>query len=374
VPKIRVMIVDDSVVIRRLLTDALSAEGDVEVVATAANGQLALGKLDTARPDVVILDVEMPVLDGLGTLRELRKRDRRLPVIMFSTLTESGARITIEALASGATDCVAKPANVGSINESREAVRSQLLPRVRAFAGGGSRPLSAPPRAVADPRAARAAGVAPVAGSITARRDSRPAPTGTGVPRLLAIGSSTGGPEALSRFLPMLPATLPVPVVITQHMPPLFTTMLAERLDRGSKLTVREAAGGETLLPGTVYLAPGDFHLEVVAESRTRFATALTKAPPENFCRPSVDVLFRSAVKVCGGSVLGVVLTGMGSDGRDGAKLIVDAGGQVLAQDEATSVVWGMPGAVTNAGLAAEVLPLDAIAAAITGRLGRTAA
>lgn len=358
-PKIRVMIVDDSVVIRRLLTDALSADSDVDVVATAANGQLALAKLETARPDVIVLDVEMPVLDGLGTLRELRKRDRRLPVIMFSTLTERGARITIEALASGASDYVTKPANVGSIGESREAVRTQLLPRVRALAGFPVRTEAA--SVTARPAVVRPSGAAaPV---------TRAATGPVTLPRLLAIGSSTGGPEALSRFLPMLPANLPVPVVITQHMPPLFTTMLAERLDRSSSLTVREAAGGETLLPGLVYLAPGDFHLEVVAESRTRFATGLTKAPPENFCRPSVDVLFRSAARVCGGSVLGVVLTGMGSDGREGAKLIVDAGGQVLAQDEQTSVVWGMPGAVTNAGLAAEVLPLEAIAAAVTRRL-----
>ncbi|HEX2902100.1 MAG TPA: chemotaxis response regulator protein-glutamate methylesterase, partial [Jatrophihabitans sp.] len=334
------MIVDDSVVIRRLLTEALSADPDVDVVATAANGQLALGKLDSARPDVIVLDVEMPVLDGLGTLREIRKLDRRLPIIMFSTLTERGARITIEALASGASDYVTKPANVGSINESREAVRTQLLPRVRALAGAPATNRGEPARPpMARPSSAPAA-------AATARVPVAAVPATGGVPRLLAIGSSTGGPEALSRFLPMLPATLPVPVVITQHMPPVFTTMLADRLDRGCALAVREAVDGEPLQPGSVYLAPGDFHLEVRVEQRTRYYAALTKAPPENFCRPSVDVLFRSAVQAYGGGVLGVVLTGMGSDGRDGSRLIVGAGGQVLAQDEQSSVVWGMPGAV----------------------------
>ncbi|HTZ44221.1 MAG TPA: chemotaxis response regulator protein-glutamate methylesterase [Jatrophihabitans sp.] len=349
--RIRVLIVDDSVVIRRLLADSLAVDPRVEVVATAANGQLALAKLATTAIDVVILDVEMPVLDGLQTLREIRRTNRRLPVIMFSTLTERGARITIEALASGASDYVTKPANVGSVAESREAIRTQLLPRVLALGGSPA----AAPRAVPAP--------APVI-------PARPAPPPTQVPSVLVIGSSTGGPEALGALLPQLPASLPVPVLIVQHMPPLFTTLLAERLNRTTALAVREAAGGEPLLPGTVYLAPGDFHLEVTA-GHGRSRTALTSAPPEHYCRPSVDVLFRSAARCYGAGVLAVVLTGMGSDGRDGAGQIVRAGGQVLAQDRESSVVWGMPGAVAGAGLAAETLPLDQIAGAIVHRVHR---
>jgi len=344
------MVVDDSVVIRRLLADELSTDPRIEVVATAANGRIALTRLATLTVDVLVLDVEMPVLDGLETLRELRAGNRRLPVIMFSTLTERGARITIEALASGATDYITKPANVGSIVESREAIRSQLLPRVLTL--GGAKPALTPTQPVSMP-------TRPV-------RPGRP-------PELLVIGSSTGGPEALGTLLPRLPADLTVPVVVVQHMPPLFTALLAERLNRNTALTVREAAGNEPLLPGTVYLAPGDRHLEL-AGGPSRAHLVVHSGPPENFCRPSVDVLFRSAARGYRDAVLGVVLTGMGSDGRDGARHIVQAGGQVLVQDQASSVVWGMPGSVATAGLAAACLPLTQLAPAIVQRVGRRTA
>ena len=340
------MIVDDSVVIRRLLSDALSSDPRIEVVATAANGRIALTRLATMPVDVLVLDVEMPVLDGLATLRELRASNRRLPVIMFSTLTERGARITIEALASGATDYVTKPANVGSITESREAIRDQLLPRVLTLGGNRTPAARVPVPAVAPPP-----------------RSVRP-------PQLLVVGSSTGGPEALGALLPQLPADLAVPVVVVQHMPPLFTALLAERLNRTSALTVREVAGNEPLQPGTVYLAPGDHHLEV-AGGPARAHLVVHSGPPENFCRPSVDVLFRSAARGYRDAVLGVVLTGMGTDGRDGARHIVDAGGQVLVQDQASSVVWGMPGSIATAGLAAACLPLDQLPPAIMQRVGR---
>ncbi len=361
-PPVRVMIVDDSVVIRRLLSDALSADPDIEVVTTASNGRLALNKLPTVAVDVVVLDIEMPELDGLATLREIRKINRRLPVIMFSTLTERGARATLDALAAGASDYVTKPANMGSVSESREAVRTQLVPRVLALAGHSpSRSRSAAvPGPVASGRPQPPVVVRP------------PRPNALRVrPNVLVIGSSTGGPEALNRVLPRLPAGLGVPVLVVQHMPPLFTTMLAERLDRLCALNVRESAGSEPLEPGTVYLAPGDFHLEVASVSmrNTRFATKLSKAAPENFCRPSVDVLFRSIARAYGAAVLAVVLTGMGVDGRAGARDIVAAGGSVIAQDRETSVVWGMPGAVATEGLAEEILPLDMVAPAIQSRL-----
>jgi len=360
--RVRVLLIDDSVVIRRMLSDSLALDPEIEVVGTAANGALGLDKIESLEPDVVVLDIEMPVLDGLGTLRELRRRNRRVPVIMFSTLTERGARATIEALANGASDYVTKPANVGSVAESREAIRTELLPRIHAL--GAPRTLLH--RSSVSP--GRAGGLNPAAPIRLA-----PAPAVTQQPKMLLIGSSTGGPEALGRLLPTLPAGLPVPVLIAQHMPPVFTTMLAERLNRLSALTVREASAGDVLAPGTVYLAPGDFHLEVRAESKLRLTAGLSSAPPENFCRPSVDVLFRSAVQALGGALLAVMLTGMGTDGREGSRLLVSAGGQVIAQDQATSVVWGMPGAVTNAGLASEVLPLDAISAAVVRRLGRPA-
>jgi two-component system chemotaxis response regulator CheB len=275
-----------------------------------------------------------------------------VPIIMFSTLTERGATATLDALSAGANDYVTKPANVGSVAQSMENVREQLIPRIRALTGRP--PLPAAVRAAAPPR------VAPL---VPVPRGPRTAPA------VLVIGSSTGGPEALARVLPHLPATLPVPVLLTQHMPPVFTTQFAQRLDRLSALRVVEASDGTPLLPGTAHLAPGDRHLVVRATPRGP-VTALTQDPPENFCRPAVDPLFRSAVSVYRGAVLAVVLTGMGSDGRSGAGDVRTAGGTVLVQDQATSVVWGMPGAVAQAGFADEVLPLDRVAETILRQLG----
>jgi two-component system chemotaxis response regulator CheB len=367
VRKARVMIVDDSVVIRRLLSDVLSADPGIEVAATAANGRLALGKLGTVKPDAIVLDIEMPELDGLGTLREIRKIDRQIPIIMFSTLTARGAASTMEALSLGASDYVTKPANMGSVAESRESARTQLVPRLLALVRN---PTGAP----VDPRAARASlppsllTPPPAAfGPISLRTT-----TGTHTaPKVLVIGCSTGGPEALAKVVAQLPAGLSVPVLVVQHMPPVFTTMFAERLDRTSQLSVTEAKDNVELREGHLYLAPGNFHLEITASSgaRPRFATRLTSAAPENFCRPAVDVLFRSAAAAFGPAVLAAVLTGMGTDGKIGSQTIVDAGGQVIVQDRQTSVVWGMPGAVAGAGLAEAVLPLAEIAANLQRRL-----
>ena len=351
---IRVLVVDDAVVMRRLLSKVLEEDDEITVV-TAANGRIGLAKLVQNSPDAVVLDIEMPELDGLGTLRELRKTHPNLPVIMFSTLTERGASATLEAMSLGASDYVTKPANVGSVNESMERVRAELIPKLRALCGR-RRPdptIATAPRPTAPPR---------------------PAPARPTAPRqpvdIVAIGSSTGGPNALHEVIAALPGTLQVPVVITQHMPPVFTRLLAERLDATCALEVREAAGGEVLRPGTVWIAPGDRHL-VVRRSGSEVELALDDGPPENSCRPSVDVMFRSVARAFGGRSLAVVLTGMGADGQRGAEVLREAGTEIVAQDEATSVVWGMPGSVVRAGLADEIVPLDGVAELITKRVAR---
>jgi two-component system chemotaxis response regulator CheB len=351
------MVVDDSVVVRKIVTDVLSGDPAIEVVGTAVNGRIAVAKLEQLKPDLVTMDVEMPEMNGIEAVRAIRAGHGgagrgRVPIIMFSTLTERGASATLDALSAGANDYVTKPANVGSVAQSMESVREQLIPKIKALTG---RPVT--------PAGHRAPAPAALAPRIPAPRT---APRRK--PAVLVIGSSTGGPEALARVLPALPATLPVPVLLVQHMPPVFTRQFAQRLDRLCALRVVEAVDGTPLQPGTVHLAPGDRHL-VVRTTPRGLQTALTQDPPENFCRPAVDPLFRSAVAAFDGAVLGVVLTGMGSDGRLGAGAIREAGGTVLAQDQATSVVWGMPGAVTQAGLADEVLPVDRVAEAINRHL-----
>lgn len=346
--KIRVMVVDDSVVIRRLLTDILSQDPEIEVAGTAPNGRIALSKLPQLNPDLVTLDIEMPEMDGLATLPELRKAYPKLPVIMFSTLTERGAAATFDALARGATDYVAKPANVGSVAAGMQSVKEQLIPKIKALC-----PFIRPPASV-------------TAASGEQRQSSIPSRITTAPQRkdVVVIGSSTGGPQALAAVLGILPANFPVPIVIVQHMPPVFTKHLANRLNQESPLEVAEAAGGETLRPGQVLIAPGDFHLELIRKG-TAVVTAVNQAPPENSCRPAVDVLFRSAANIFGSGCLAVVLTGMGQDGLRGGQQVVQAGGTLLAQDEATSVVWGMPRAVVEAGIASAALPLNAIADAL---------
>jgi two-component system chemotaxis response regulator CheB len=353
---IRVLVVDDSVVIRRLVKEILDADPRIDVVGVAQNGQIALAKMAELKPDAVTLDIEMPVMDGIACLRELRKTYARMPVVMFSTLTERGAAGTLDALAAGASDYVTKPSNVGSVTESRRNIAEQLIPKLIALTGARrlvvrTTPLP-PPTPV--PNSERA---------------------GTGGKRttpfaVLTIGSSTGGPDALATVLRSLPADLPVPIVVVQHMPPVFTRMLAQRLDSICALSVSEAAEGDLVERGRVLIAPGGSHLEL----RTKGATVvahLTDAPPENFCRPAVDVLFRSVSAIYRNRVLGVVLTGMGRDGAQGATTIRTAGGEMFAQDEATSVVWGMPGAVTTAGQADRVLPLEQMAAQISAALAK---
>ncbi len=355
---IRVVVVDDSVVVRRIVAEVLDAHPQIEVAGTAQNGQVALEKIDELKPDAVTMDIEMPVMDGISAVKALRVNHPRMPVVMFSTLTERGASATLDALAAGASDYVTKPANVGSIADSKQSIRDQLIPKIIALTSARRLAVHSaaipPPLPVPHPRPA-----------------SR-----TGVYEVLAIGSSTGGPDALASVLSSLPADLSVPVVIVQHMPPIFTRMLAERLNSVSPLTIVEAEEGVPLSRGQVLVAPGGRHLEVQTRG-TSIVAHLSDAAPENYCKPSVDVLFRSVSGVFRDRVLAAVLTGMGRDGAQGATTIRSAGGTVYAQDEATSVVWGMPGAVVTAGQADRVLPLtelgEQLAAELTPAPGRHA-
>jgi two-component system, chemotaxis family, protein-glutamate methylesterase/glutaminase len=348
--RVRVVVIDDSVVIRRVLTTLLSNEPGVEVVGSASNGKLGLEKVRLTKPDVVILDIEMPVMDGLATLPYLRAEFPATPVIMFSTQTTHGAAATLDALALGAADYVTKPSSVADRDAAVAAIRSQIVPKIDVLAHreapGGRR--ATPPRSVATRR-----------GRATARVD------------VVAIAVSTGGPKALHELVPRLPRDLPVPIVIVQHMPEVFTRLLADRLDRDAPVHVTEAVDGERLMPGTIYIAPGGRHMLIDGAGLGDAHARLDDGAPVNSCRPSADPLFRSVATVFGAGALGVVLTGMGSDGCEGARALVDAGAEVITQDQATSVVWGMPGAVVRAGLSASELPLEDVAGAILARVSR---
>jgi two-component system chemotaxis response regulator CheB len=344
----RILIVDDSAAMRSLLRGVISADMTLEVAGTAADGELALEAIDTLRPDLVLLDVEMPRMDGLITLRMMRARGWLMPVIMCSGLTQRGARITIEALAAGASDYVAKSGEQVTREGAMTALCQELLPKIHAL----TRPVALQPETPAWPPL-----IAPIA-----TPPSLPLPSC--VPTVVVIGVSTGGPAALDVLLPALPRSFPLPVLVVQHMPELFTGFLAERLDQRCGLRVREAREGDEVGPGTIYVARGNWHMEVLAASCQGLPATLHlhQGSPENHCRPAVDRLFRSAAAVYGVGVLAVVLTGMGSDGLAGSRVIRDRGGIVLAQDQATSVVWGMPAAVVNAGLAHRMLALQAFA------------
>jgi two-component system, chemotaxis family, protein-glutamate methylesterase/glutaminase len=340
VKRIRVLVVDDSAVIRRLVSDSLAADSSIEAALTAPNGKIALEKIDQQKPDAVTLDVEMPVMDGLQTLQEIRKKWPRLPVIMFSTLTERGAQTTLDALSIGASDYVTKPSNTGKLEDGIAAVRASLIPKIKALCGVEESP--APP--LPHPAMRVPLGTGPTPGPV----------------KVVAIGVSTGGPQALEKIIPRLPATFPVPVVIVQHMPKIFTRLLADRLSSSSAIRVRECITGTALAPGHAWIAPGDFHMFLRrVDNKVQLET--NQGPPENSCRPAVDVLFRSVAQIYSNSVLAVILTGMGSDGLRGCGAIRESGGRIFIQDQLTSVVWGMPGAVANAGLADKVLPLEEI-------------
>jgi two-component system chemotaxis response regulator CheB len=338
--KIRVLHIDDSAVMRSLLRMVLEPQASIEIAAAVSSGQEGLAAFERIRPDLVLLDIEMPGMNGLEVLSAIRRHDRRVPVIMCSTLTSRGARITIEALARGATDYVTKPGAQHGVREGVETLSRELLPKILALFPPASHRTAPPPSEASCPV---------------------PPPSAVHRPKIVVIGVSTGGPAALELLLPKIPAGFALPILIVQHMPRLFTGLLAERLNSVCSLQVREAAPDTQAEAGVIDIARGDWHMEVHRDLRLR----LNQNPPENFCRPAVDVLFRSAAQVCAGGVLGVILTGMGSDGLIGSRAIRAAGGTVLAQDGATSVVWGMPGAVAQAGLANKILALDAIPAEI---------
>lgn len=373
---IRVMIVDDAVVVRGLVSRWVNAEPDLKIVASLRTGQDALDELERADPEVVLLDVEMPVLDGMAALPLLLQRRSNLAVIMVSTVTRRNAEVTLKALTLGAADYVSKPETNHEITTS-ETFRYELIEKIRQIGwrrrGRKFVPSSPGPAAPAERlRKPFPMEGTPLDGNVHALQtlhapmEIKLRPLATSAPRILLIGASTGGPQALDTLLSSLGSVIDrAPVLITQHMPPTFTTILAEHLTRVSGRPAREAIHGEPIVAGNVYVAPGGRHMQVARVDGTAVAQ-IDNGPPVNFCKPAVDPLFVSAAKVWGGWNLAVVLTGMGSDGTEGAAGIVAAGGNVLAQDEATSVVWGMPGSVAHAGHCAAVLPLDRIAGKIT--------
>jgi two-component system chemotaxis response regulator CheB len=345
--RIRILIVDDSAVMRSLLRSVIGLDSSLEVCGTAADGVAALSATQAVEPDLVLLDVEMPVMDGLATLRTLRARGFIMPVVMCSALTRRGAAVTLEALASGASDYVAKPAGQLDRETAMRTLAAELLPKIHGLTcGDPGIPFGRAP-----------ALVLPATGKLAIGPRAE----------IVAIGVSTGGPAALEILLPALPEDFPLPLLVVQHMPEVFTRQLAVRLDGRCRLSVREAAEGDSIQAGTIYLARGDWHLEAMRKPAGSAHTVLRLAqgPLENHCRPSVDVLFRSLAETYGSGVVAVMLTGMGSDGLEGCRAIAERGGVVLAQDRASSAVWGMPGAVVHAGLARKVLPIELLAAAI---------
>jgi two-component system, chemotaxis family, protein-glutamate methylesterase/glutaminase len=345
---LRILVVDDSVVIRRVLAETLSQDPELEVIGVAGDGRIALAKIAQMHPDLITLDIEMPVMNGLEALAEIRKLHPKLPVIMFSTLTERGAEATLDALSLGASDYATKPSNSGSTEKAIAAIREELVPKIKALCQ-----IRTPSR-LSLPQAVKMA--------------PRPRMAGPRRIDIVAIGTSTGGPNALAEVLPRIPRDFPVPIAVVQHMPPIFTRQLAERLSNHSEISVEEGSAKVRLIPGHAWIAPGNFHM-TVERAGTTTILELNQGPPEHSCRPAVDVLFRSVAAAYGARVLGVVMTGMGSDGVLGAKRIREGGGEIIVQDEASSVVWGMPGLTYGAGQADGVYPLLQLASEITRRV-----
>lgn len=363
------MVVDDSTVIRRMVSDVLSSDSEIEVAATASNGKIALEKLSQILPDVITLDVEMPIMDGIETLTKLRLTQPSLPVIMFSTLCQRGAESTLDALSKGASDYVTKPANVGSVNEAMQRVRDDLIPKIKNLCRW-YRDLKNP-AVVADNKTSP---VQPPTTGLRPTIQNRPSVSNKSQRvDIVAVGVSTGGPNALALVLSQLPKDFPVPIVVVQHMPPVFTKHLANRLNLNCEIAVVEGEAGMPLQNGTAYIAPGDWHM-LVTPNGPQLQLELNQAPKECSCRPAVDVLFRSVAKAYKEKALAVVLTGMGQDGLLGAQSIKAANGSVFAQDEASSIVWGMPRAVIHAGMADQILSLNEVASKLrdTCSRGRT--
>lgn len=341
--KIKLLIVDDSLLVRRALRECFRADPEIEVVGVAENGLRALEQIRSLAPDIVTLDIEMPEMNGLETLKNLRAQGSEIPIIMFSKYTSAGATATLEALELGASDVVAKPEAHGGQGEACEVVRRQLSSRIRALG-----------RRVHRSRVRELAVCHP--SSIESQPDYRPDN------RIEAVGIavSTGGPTALIELVSGLSPTIRVPILITQHMPPMFTRFLAERLSARGALSAFEAHQGMIVKPGHVYIAPGDFHLEV-ARTDDQVVLGLSQSPPENSCRPSADVMLRSLAATYGRGLLSIIMTGMGHDGRRGCESVKACGGVVVAQDQESSLVWSMPRAVITAGIQDAVMPLSAL-------------
>ncbi len=355
--RIRVLVVDDSTVVLRILIEILGADDRIEVVGTAVNGKIALEKIEDLRPDVITLDLEMPVMGGLETLAELRRRFSEVPVIVFSAPNEAGAVGVLAALHGGASDYVTKPSQIARIADVVDALQAELIPKICALHASAQR--SAKARDAAGPDFE----LPVVTPSSQPLRSLPPlhAAAPTVIPEIVVIGTSTGGPRALQAILPNLPASFPVPILVVQHMPASFTSAFARSLDERCQLEVREAFEAAEARPGQVWIAPGDHHITVERTS-AGCRLHLDQGPKQNSCRPAVDALFRSVARAFGPRTLALVLTGMGTDGTEGARALRQAGARIVIQDEQSSVVWGMPGSIASARLADQVLPQDEIA------------
>jgi two-component system chemotaxis response regulator CheB len=342
--RIRILIVDGSVIMRRLLTHVLSSDSDLEVVGSAPTGSVALAKVPRLNPDLVTLDLEMPDNDGAQTLTALHKAYPGLPVILFTPVTSETRTTALEMLALGARDCVNRVTNISNTEAIAQMVRDELIPKIKKYCSAQSSTSVATAGSLGGET--RGTSVQAVHRMLKSRTD------------VLVIGVSTGGPNALAELLAGFSADFPIPILIVQHIAPLFTRLLVDRLDKECHIRVSLGIDNEALEAGHAWLAPGGLHM-TVQRRKDAVRIQTQQGPPENSCRPAVDVLFRSAAEVYGPHVLAVVLTGMGQDGHRGCERIRDAGGQIFVQDEASSVVWGMPGFVANAGLADKILPLQ---------------
>lgn len=353
----RVMLVDDSSVIRGLMSRWLGAEPAIEVVASAANGQVAVNSIERADPEIIVLDIEMPVMDGLTALPLILKVNPNIQVLMSSTLTSKNAKISLQAMSLGAADYVPKPTTNKEVISS-QSFQTEIIEKIKLLAGAKRKQLGLAPFIDTERANVRPKPQGSVASKPSIHNLPKTIRASSTIPEIIAIGSSTGGPQALLKFIDSIKDNLTVPVVITQHMPATFTKILAGHLTKASGLDCREGADEMILETGKVYISPGDYHM-LIEKKNDKSILKLSDGPPENFCRPAVDPMFKSVAAQYGPAALGVILTGMGHDGLKGSQVIVDEGGTIIAQNEDTSVVWGMPGAVSGAGICNAVLPLD---------------
>jgi len=358
---IKVMLVDDSAIIRGLIARMYKDQNDIEVVASVGNGELAVKRLGMTDVDVIVLDIEMPVMDGLTALPKLLKIKPNVKIIMASTLTERNADISIRALNAGAADYIPKPTSSANMGGASDFQR-ELLEKTRVLGAAAKGGAGAGSARRARPQATATAAAAPKKSLYKTGVTLRSGPGVVAKPDVIAVGSSTGGPQALFKLLKGISPSVKLPILVTQHMPATFTTILAQHISQASGRPCSEAVDGEVITPGKIYVAPGGFHM-VVENKGAQKVLRVNQDPPENFCRPAVDPMLRSVAAAYGNRCLVVILTGMGADGKKGCEIITKNGGTVIAQDEATSVVWGMPGAVATAGLCRKVLPIDKLSA-----------